>query len=421
MARPLPDLAELAAAEPHLILLFDERPEGQCFLAVGCRRSFVLADAHPDGLAALQRFFDGGGWAFGWVGYEAKDMVEPLSSAHADATGFPVLHWTEPRIVVAWGAGREEPEVVAGVDEPDAYRVVAAVQRGLPDGWDPPAPGVRLRPRWDLATYLQRVGRVKRHIQLGDVYELNVCMEWGAERTDLPYPWETFVRLHRRTRAPYSTFVRAHDRFLLCGSPERFLRRRGHEVLSSPIKGTARRGSSPEADDEAAAALAASPKERAENIMICDLVRNDLSRVAVPGSVQVTELCAIHSFATVHQLVSTVRCTCRPGTSETDLLRAAFPMGSMTGAPKFKAMELIESVESTRRGIYSGCVGYRAPSGDLDLNVVIRSIAVHQASRTISAHVGGAITASSDPEAEYAECLLKASALRATLCEDEPA
>jgi para-aminobenzoate synthetase component 1 len=151
------------------------------------------------------------------------------------------------------------------------------------------------------------------------------------------------------------------------------------------------------------------------------LVRNDLSRVAVPGSVQVTELCAIHSFATVHQLVSTVRCTCRPGTTETDLLRAAFPMGSMTGAPKFKAMELIESVESTRRGIYSGCVGYRAPSGDLDLNVVIRSIAVHQASRTISAHVGGAITASSDPEAEYAECLLKASALRATLCEDEPA
>ena len=421
MARPLPDLAELATEEPHLVLLFDERPEGQCMLAVGCRKSFVLAAPHPDGLAALQRFFDSSGWTFGWVGYEAKNMVERLESAHADAVAFPVLHWTEPRIVVVWGAGRAEPEVVVGEAEPDAYRVLAAVQRGLPEGWDPPAPGVRLRPRWDTATYLQRVARVKRHIQRGDIYELNVCQEWAAERADVPHPWEAFVRLQRRTRAPYSAFVRAFDRFLLCGSPERFLHRRGDVVRSSPIKGTARRGTTPEEDREAAHSLAASPKERAENIMICDLVRNDLSRVAMPGSVEVTELCALHSFATVHQMISTVRCTCRPDTTETDLLRAAFPMGSMTGAPKVRAMEIIEAVESTPRGIYSGCVGYRAPGGDLDLNVVIRSIAINRSSRAVSAHVGGAITAASDPEAEYAECVLKAGALLRTLSDDAPA
>ena len=418
MARPLPDLAELAADEPHLTLLFDERPEGQCLLAVGCRRSFVLGDPHPDAFAALQRFFDEVGWAFGWVGYEAKDIVERLDSAHADAVDFPVLHWTEPRIVVAWGAGREEPEVVAGETEPDAYRVLAAVRRGLPEGWDPPAPGVRLRPRWDTATYLQRVARVKRHVQRGDIYERNVCTEWSAERADVPHPWEAFVRLQHRTRAPYSAFVRSLDRYLLCGSPERFLCRRGDDVRSSPIKGTARRGATAEEDREAAESLAASPKERAENIMICDLVRNDLSRIAMPGSVQVTELCGIHTFATVHQMISTVRCTCRPGTTETDLLRAAFPMGSMTGAPKVRAMELIESVESTRRGIYSGSVGYRAPGGDCDLNVVIRSIAINRSLQTVSAHVGGAITAASDPEAEYAECVLKAAALLRTLSDD---
>ena len=198
-------------------------------------------------------------------------------------------------------------------------------------------------------------------------------------------------------------------------SPELFLKRRDDQLISSPIKGTIRRGTTPEEDDELARQLQNDPKERGENVMICDLVRNDLSRVAQPGSVHVPELFGIHRFESVHQMISTVQCTVREDATTEDILRATFPMGSMTGAPKVRAMEIIDELEATQRGVYSGSVGFFRPNGDFDLNVVIRSLLYNAATPRISMHVGGAITSLSDPQSEYAECLLKAEAMMQTL------
>jgi para-aminobenzoate synthetase component 1 len=197
----------------------------------------------------------------------------------------------------------------------------------------------------------------------------------------------------------------------MCASPERYLKRTGNRVISQPIKGTVRRGLTPEVDARLKTELESSRKEVAENVMIVDLVRNDLSRCAERDTVQVEELCRVHSFKTVHHLVSTIRCDVAPKTTWVDLIRATFPMGSMTGAPKLSAMKLIAEHEQTERGIYSGSIGYIEPNGDFDFNVVIRSVQYDAASQMASCHVGGAITALCEAEDEYNECLTKAEAV----------
>jgi para-aminobenzoate synthetase component 1 len=413
----LPDLAEVFAREAHVSLLFDGRKEGRCLLAVGAKRSLTWGVERPECIEAWNQFLKNSSgektWAFGWLGYDLKNVVEKLHSERSDSAGFPVMHWVEPRVVIEWGGNRSKAEVVCGQNEPDANSLLLAVQRDAPET-NPPAERIALKPRWDRSMYLQRVHRVKKHIQRGDVYELNLCQEWHGDGV-LQDPWSAYIRLQRLTKAPYSALIKAGEYQLLCGSPELFLKKRGDQITSSPIKGTARRGADQEEDSRLARQLFNDPKERAENVMICDLVRNDLSKVALPGSVSVPELFGIHRFQTVHQMISTVQCTMAPEKSLRDLIEATFPMGSMTGAPKIRAMQLIEELEGTRRGIYSGTVGYVRPNGDLDLNVVIRSIACNERTQRISLQVGGAITAMSDPEKEYDECLLKAEALLQTL------
>ena len=420
--RTLPNLKPIFERETHVSLYFDAHASGTCYLAIGARRSFTWDGTDSDSLSALQAFLhpEGAGtWAFGWLGYDLKNGIERLDSLRPDAIGLPTLHWVEPRLVIAWGGDKTGCEIASGPNEPDAADTLQFVQTACNAAAEalPPGPGITLKPRWDESTYLQRAHRVKKHIQRGDIYEMNLCQEWSADEK-LESPWDAFVRLHHFTQPPYAALVKAGEFHVICGSPELFLKRRGDQLISSPIKGTIRRGSTPEEDDALAQQLQNDPKERGENVMICDLVRNDLSRIAKPGTVHVPELFGIHRFESVHQMISTVQCTLRDDVTTESILRATFPMGSMTGAPKVRAMQIIDELEASRRGVYSGSVGFFQPNGDFDLNVVIRSLLYNAATPRISMHVGGAITSLSDPASEYAECLLKAEAMMQTLTAD---
>jgi para-aminobenzoate synthetase component 1 len=420
--RTLPNLKAIFERETHASLYFDAHASGTCYLAIGARRSFTWDGTDSDSLSALQAFLhpEGAGtWAFGWLGYDLKNGIERLDSKRPDAIGFPTLHWVEPRLVIAWGGDKTRCEIASGHNEPDAADTLQFVQTACDAAAEalPPGPGITLKPRWEESTYLQRAHRVKKHIQRGDIYEMNLCQEWSADEY-LESPWDAFVRLHHFTQPPYAALVKAGEFHVICGSPELFLKRRGDQLVSSPIKGTIRRGSTQKEDDALAQQLQNDPKERGENVMICDLVRNDLSRIAKPGTVHVPELFGIHRFESVHQMISTVQCTLWDDVTTESILRATFPMGSMTGAPKVRAMQIIDELEASRRGVYSGSVGFFQPNGDFDLNVVIRSLLYNAATPRISMHVGGAITSLSDPASEFAECLLKAEAMMQTLTAD---
>ena len=215
---------------------------------------------------------------------------------------------------------------------------------------------------------------------------------------------------------PFSTFYKLNNQYLLCASPERFVKKDGDKIISQPIKGTAKRDlTNKTRDEQLKQQLINSQKEKSENVMIVDLVRNDLSKIAARNSVQVDELFGIYSFPQVHQMISTVSATIKDEIDFADMLKASFPMGSMTGAPKYRVMQLIEEYEQTKRGIYSGSFGYITPQNDFDFNVVIRSIVYNEQTKYVSYQVGGAITHYSNAEDEYEECLLKAKAMEKAL------
>lgn len=245
---------------------------------------------------------------------------------------------------------------------------------------------------------------------MGDIYEANFCQEFYAENAVIN-PLERYLKLNAISSPPFAVFLKLTDLYLLSASPERFIRKQDNKIISQPIKGTARRATDKDVDRKLAQALESDPKERSENIMITDLVRNDLSRTATHNSVQVEELCKLHTFKQVHQLITTVTSEVSERTSFVDVLKTTFPMGSMTGAPKESAMNIIEQLEETKRGLYSGTVGYITPNGDADFNVVIRSILYNSSNNYLSFSVGSAITIKSIPEKEFEECLLKAKAM----------
>jgi para-aminobenzoate synthetase component 1 len=243
---------------------------------------------------------------------------------------------------------------------------------------------------------------------------MNLCQEFFASPCEIN-PYETYINLNSISPTPFAAFGKFHNKFLLCSSPERYLKKVGGRVVSQPIKGTCPRGENDEEDELLQKRLKNDIKERAENIMIVDLVRNDLSRIAQKASVNVDELCEVYPFRQVNQMISTISCLANDENDIVDIIRATFPMGSMTGAPKVRAMQLIEEHERTKRGLFSGAVGYIDPQGDFDFNVVIRTLLYNKPARYLSFSVGGAITNGSDPESEYNESILKAKAINQVL------
>ncbi|MBU6157671.1 MAG: anthranilate synthase component I family protein [Bacteroidetes bacterium] len=274
---------------------------------------------------------------------------------------------------------------------------------------------LQLQERISRAAYLDKIETIQHHIRRGDCYELNYCMEFYAEKAKID-PLRTYTALTMHSPNPFSGYYRLDHLHLMCASPERYLAKKGDRLLSQPIKGTIKRTlEDPQKDEVLKAALLSSGKERSENVMVVDMVRNDLSRVSLEGSVKVDELCGVYTFPQLHHLISTVSSQLREGTSFSDIIRATFPMGSMTGAPKHKVIELIHRYEASSRGIFSGALGYITPEGDFDFNVVIRSLVYNQAEAYLSCHVGSGITGYSDAATEYEECLAKAEAINRIL------
>ena len=358
-----------------------------------------------------------------WVGgpraillaYDFKNALDSrLVSRHFDPIGWPLLTVLTPVLWVDFGG---ETATVGGVSAAEAARVLAEIQAEPLPAPAPPG-GCPLTPRMPRAAYLRAAEAVREDIRQGEVYELNLCQEFYADGANavLPDPVGTFLALSQRSPTPFGGFWRVGPRYLLQASPERFCRLDGRTLRSQPIKGTAPRGADLPQDEAHRTALLTNEKERAENLMIVDLVRNDLSRAGcLTGSVQVEELFGTYGFRHVWQMISTVRGTLPPDAGLTAVVNGLFPMGSMTGAPKRRATELIDRYETSRRGLYSGAVGWLEANGDFDLSVVIRSLQYRADVPYLSFQVGSALTYDADPEHEYAECLLKARALRESL------
>ena len=338
------------------------------------------------------------------LSYDLKNQIENLGSENRDSTSFPDLVLWCPDFV--FDINGESYNILQGDGSKKEYTFAkdfinstkSVVNKKMKFTFEP---------QISKDLYLRKVNSLKEHIQKGDIYEVNFCQEFVAKNINKKDIQGCYTNLNSITKAPFSSYFKFGDFEIFCGSPERFIQKKGTKLKAQPIKGTAKRGKNKSEDLLLISTLKNDPKERAENIMIVDLMRNDLSKIAKKGSVNVNELCEVYTYKTVHQMVSTISCDLKEGKSFTDILRATFPMGSMTGAPKIKAMQLIEEYEEFKRGLYSGSIGYISPNGDFDLNVIIRTLIYNANLRTLSCGVGSAITIQADAEKEYAECGIK--------------
>ena len=357
-------------------------------------------------LAKLQVFLDEnkGNYIFGCLNYNLKNEIEQILSKNDDLLRFPLVNFWIPEFVIKIENGSrnylkgnktsESEELLNDFFKQEKKETFLSET-------------IKFSARTNKENYLKNVVKIKSLLQQGEIYELNYCQEYFAENIKINNPFELYFKLNTITKAPFSAFLNTENHQVFCGSPERFLQKKGNKLISQPIKGTAARGNSEKEDLANKETLQNKQKERSENIMIVDLVRNDFSKIAQKNSVKVDELCAIYSFETVHQMISTVSSEVKENTSFTDIIRATFPMGSMTGAPKLNAMKYIDELEDFSRGIYAGSIGYIEPNGDFDFNVIIRSLVFNKEDKYLSCAVGGAITILSEPEEEYAECQTK--------------
>lgn len=346
-------------------------------------------------------------WLFGYLAYDLKNDVEHLQSQNFDGLGFSDLYFFQPKKIFLLKDSTLEIQYLNMCDDEIDYDLEDILNQEKSESQESK---VTIQQRISKENYLKKVNKMLSHIHRGDIYEANFCMEFYAEEAVIA-PSEIYQKLNKISDSPFAVYFKKNQQYLLSASPERYLKKDNEKVISQPIKGTAKRDSDSYIDEQNKIALINNPKERSENIMIVDLVRNDLSQTATKGSVEVEELCEIYSFKQVHQMISTVVSSISHTTSPIEILRTTFPMGSMTGAPKISAMKIIEELEETKRGLYSGAVGYFTPSGNFDFNVVIRSILYNSENQYLSFSVGSAITAEAIPENEYEECLLKAKAM----------
>jgi para-aminobenzoate synthetase component 1 len=351
-------------------------------------------------------------YIFGYISYDVKNDVEQLSSKNFDGLGFADLYFFQPQKLIFIKGDTIEFHYLKMVDDEmdiDFKTIIKTKHKVQKSSSE-----IKIKLRIHKDEYHQKVNTVLDHIKRGDIYEANFCQEFYAENSTIN-PIEVYNHLNEISEPPFAIFFKMEHQYLLSATPERYIKKEGTKIISQPIKGTAKRLISEFDDAQIALDLQRDEKERSENVMIVDLVRNDLSKSAKKGSVKVEELCKVYSFKQVHQLISTVVSEIEESTHPVDVIRSTFPMGSMTGAPKVSAMKIIEELEETKRGLYSGTVGYFTPDGDFDFNVVIRSILYNEEKKYISYSVGGAITSKSVPEKEYEECLLKAKAMKYVL------
>jgi len=352
-------------------------------------------------------------WIFGYLTYDLKNDLEDLKSENFDGLHFPDLFFFQPKKLFLLKGNMLEIQYLKMVDD-EVNNDLNEIHQ-IPD-YTPSniSSAVKIKLRIHKDEYFEKLNSMLAHIHRGDIYEANFCQEFYAEDTTIE-PVETYNKLNQISHPPFATFLKLNDKYLLSASPERYIKKEGNTIISQPIKGTAKRSDNIIEDQQLKKELENSEKERSENIMIVDLVRNDLSQTALKGSVKVEELCKVYTFNQVHQMISTITSQVSDKTHPVDVISSTFPMGSMTGAPKISAMKIIETLEETKRGLYSGAVGYFTPNNDFDFNVVIRSILYNATNKYVSYSVGGAITAKSDPLSEYEECLVKAKAMREVL------
>lgn len=357
----------------------------------------------------LQAFLDKhrGKWIPGCLAYDLKNEVENLNTIQPNEQETPLAYFFIPKHVL-WIRGTE---LTIESDYPnDVYDRILGMstsrQSFLFNG--------TIKAKMSRENYIRAFEKLQAHIYHGDIYEVNLCQEFFAEDVNFT-PVEAYCQLSEISPTPFSAYLKTNEHHIISASPERFLARRGRLLISQPIKGTAPRGATSEEDAVLINNLKANRKEISENIMIVDLVRNDLTKSAEPGSVSVQELMGLYTFKQVHQLISTITAEEKKNLETTKSIQNTFPAGSMTGAPKVSAMQLIDKYESSQRGLYSGSIGYFAPDGDYDFNVVIRSLLYNANKKRLSFQVGGAITAEANAVDEYNECLLKAQAIQQLL------
>ena len=330
---------------------------------------------------------------FGYFNYNLKNQLEKLNTSKKQTIAFKDLYFFHPTSIL------KGEELFNYANKKHSIRKSSSIL---------------LKTKTDKKQYINTVQKIKKHIIEGDVYEINFCIEFFAENVSID-PATCYENLINFSPTPFSVLLKDWHKYMIGASPERFMCKRGNKIISQPIKGTSRRYKNKQEDETSKLTLLNSEKERAENLMIVDLVRNDLARSCKLGTIKVDKLFEVQSFTQVHQLVSTISAEVEEHTSPVEVIKNAFPMGSMTGAPKIKAMELIDQYEAQARGLFSGSVGYFGADGDFDFNVVIRSIFYDKKTKQLAFSVGSAITYDSDPEKEYEECLLKAEAIQQVL------
>jgi para-aminobenzoate synthetase component I len=373
----------------------------------------LLIQKEDDPFERLRNFHQKhGDWIFGYLNYDLKNKLEKLTSENPDGLTFPLLYFFCPEYLFFLKKGTVECLAKKGTTKAELALFFEKSKENLQESSENEnkQPALEVTSRISREQYISTIMEIKSHIQKGDIYEMNFCQEFFVKNVEVE-PFQIYQRLNDASPTPFSCYFHANQQYLACASPERYLKKSGSRVISQPIKGTIKRGTSIAADEKLKSQLKNDPKEQSENVMIVDLVRNDLSRTAARGSVKVDELFGIYSFKQVHHMISTISSELKAGCDFVDLLKTTFPMGSMTGAPKIRAMEIIEQYESMKRGLFSGAVGYITPKGDMDFNVVIRSIFYNADNKYLSFMAGSAITINAQPEKEYEECILKAKAI----------
>ena len=375
--------------------------------AIGAER---VLGSNKDSFEQLISFYqEKDSWLFGHFSYDLKNQIEKLESQNRGNFDFDELCFFEPQYLFLQKRGQKKITVhlSASASSEKLNELVAASKARLSLNSDKLS---AFTARQSKEEYIDSILELKKHIQFGDIYEINYCTEFYNESVEID-PITLYKKLNVISPMPFSAFYKSRQDYLLCASPERFVRKVGRKIVSQPIKGTVKRGSEPKDDLLRKHELRNDLKEQTENVMIVDLVRNDLSKTAEKSSVKVEELFGVYTFPQVHQLISTVSSFLKEDVHFVDAVKSAFPMGSMTGAPKIEAMKIADRLEKSKRELYSGSVGYIDPQGDFDFNVVIRSLTYNMDRQFLSFLVGGAITNLSDPEKEYEECLLKAKAI----------